>query len=93
MVFWSIVIAAVLVTLALAWNKDRKRRVLHSTSDGFGNNAEQRSLEDDHPVTAHGGPGGSTGASGTRQGEGSSVSYYGSTGGDSNGNVGGLGHY
>lgn len=76
MVFWSIVTAIIVIALALAWNADRKRRAIRSGSDGFGNHAEQRLLEEDHPVTFHGGPEGSTGAAGTRQGEGSSISYY-----------------
>ena len=87
MVFWSIVIAAIVITLALAWNKDRKRRTIRSSPDGFGNYAEQRFLEEDHPVTVHFGPGGGTGPASTRQGEGSSISYYGthSSGGSSGG--------
>ena len=50
MVFWSLVIAAIVITLALAWNKDRKRRTIRSSPDRFGNHAEQRFLEEDHPV-------------------------------------------
>lgn len=85
MVFWSIVIAVIVVTLALAWNSDRKRRAIRFGSDGFGNHAEQRFLEEDHPVTVHGGPGGSTAPASTRQGEGSSISYYSSNLGNSGG--------
>ena len=48
-----LVIAAIVITLALAWNKDRKRRAIRSSPDGFGNHAEQRFLEEDHPVTVH----------------------------------------
>lgn len=70
MVFWSIVVTLVVAVLAWAWIKDRQRRALRSTPDGFGNHAEQRSLEEDRPVTLHVGP------DSTRQGQGSSISYY-----------------
>lgn len=75
--FWTIVIALIAIALALAWNKDRKRRAIRSSKDTFGNHSEQRFLEEDHGVTVHFGPGGGTGAASTRQGEGSSISYYG----------------
>lgn len=86
--FWAIVIALIAIALALAWNKDRKRRAVRSPKDGFGNHAEQRHLEEHHGVTMHGGPGADTGAAATRQGQGSSISYYGSNTGVNGGGYG-----
>lgn len=77
MIFWIIVLVIVAIALGLAWKKDRDRRAVHSTHDSFGNHAEQRLLEEDHGVTVHGGPGESVAPASTRQGEGSSISYYG----------------
>ena len=75
--FWTIVIVLIALVLTLAWNQDRKRRAIRSSKDNFGNHSEQRFLEEDHRVTVHFGPGGGTGPASTRQGEGSSISYYG----------------
>lgn len=89
MFFWIVVLILTLSVLAFAWNKDRKRRAIHSTSDDFGNHSEKRLLEEDHGVTIHGGPGGSAAPATTRQGEGSSISYYSSATNGTQGNIGG----
>ena len=90
MIFWIIVLVIVAIALGLAWKKDRDRRAVHSTHDSFGNHAEQRLLEEDHGVTMHGGPGADTGAAATRQGQGSSISYYGSNTGVNGGGYGAV---
>lgn len=90
MLFWIIVLVIVALTLAFAWKKDRTRRAIHSDSGQFGNHAEQRFLEEDHGFTVHGGPGGSVAPASTRQGEGSSISYYGGGPANHNNGVGGT---
>lgn len=90
MIFWTVVLVIVAITLWLAFKKDRDRRATHSSHDSFGNHAEQRFLEEDHGVTVHGGPGGSAAPATTRQGEGSSFSYYGGSPANHNNSLGGT---
>ena len=54
MMFWITVAAAVTVTLALAWRKDRKRRANLAINDGFANASERQSLEKDPQHTTSG---------------------------------------
>ena len=54
MIFWLVVAAAVAVTLALAWSKDRKRRADLAIDDGFTNAGERRRLETNPQYTVSG---------------------------------------
>lgn len=58
MMFWTIVIATVALVLAVSWKANRRRRAIRWSGNQLGNRAEQRFLEEDHPVTVHFGPGG-----------------------------------